>query len=217
MDGGSIIGQENPQTRSRYGIYFKLDKLDSDTLRYDVIYKNLLRDFRRFYFYDFNSSTDYFRMKRRQIKNVLKLCVTNYIEMKGLDLFAENKGISKDTLVFALGALVYPKHMLKACDPNFSEKNALVLRKEIKNFWTPEARKIIKVYHYMYRFSVDLLYRFKKDEALMCLFEHYVLHHMKARMQGNKPMMKHVEAYNEAVWRMLENIEISKLQTILGT
>ena len=83
--------------------------------------------------------------------------------MKGLDSFAEGFGVSKDKLVFALGALVYPKHMLKACDPNFSEKNALVLRREIKHFWTPEARKIIRVYHYMYRFSVDLLTSFKKD------------------------------------------------------
>ena len=155
--------EENPQIRSRYGVFFKLDTLQSDTLRYDVIYKNLLRDFRRFYFYDFTTTTDYFRMKRRQIKNVLKLCVTNYIELKSLDSFAEGKGVSKENLVFALGALVYPKHMLKASDPNFSEKNALVLRKEIKHFWTPEARKIIRIYHYMYRFSVDLLNKFKKD------------------------------------------------------
>ena len=159
------ICEENAQTKSRYGVFFKLNKLQSDTLRYDVIYKNLLRDFRRFYFYDFNSKTEYFKMKRRQIKNVLRLCVTNYVEMTGLDSFALEKGISKERIVFALGALVYPKHMLKACDPNFSEKNALVLRKEIKHFWTPEARKIIRVYHYMYRFSVDLLFKFKKDEA----------------------------------------------------
>jgi hypothetical protein len=53
--------------------------LYSPTLRYDVIYKNLLRDFRRFFFYDFNDSTDYFRMKRRQIKNVLSVCLNQYI------------------------------------------------------------------------------------------------------------------------------------------
>ncbi len=150
-------------------------------------------------------------MKRRQIKNVLKVCVTKYVELKDLDQFAESKGVSKEKLVFALGALVYPKHMLKACDPNFSEKNALVLRKEMKHFWTPEARKIIRVYHYMYRFSVDLLNKFKKDEALMCLFEHYILHHLQGRMRENKPMMKHVDAYNEAVQRMLLKFDQSKI------
>ena len=35
-------------------------------------------------------------MKRRQIKNVLKVCVTKYIEMKGLDSFAEDFGVSKE-------------------------------------------------------------------------------------------------------------------------
>lgn len=82
---GDRNGDENPQTRSRYGVFFKLDSLQSETLRYDVIYKNLLRDFRRFYFYDFTTTTDYFRMKRRQIKNVLKVCVTEYVELKDLD------------------------------------------------------------------------------------------------------------------------------------
>jgi hypothetical protein len=51
----------------------------SPNLRYDVIYKNLLRDYRRFFFFDFNYSTDYFRMKRRQIKNVLSVCLNEFI------------------------------------------------------------------------------------------------------------------------------------------
>lgn len=80
----------------------------------------------------------------------------------------------------------------------------------MKHFWTPEARKIIRVYHYMYRFSVDLLNKFKKDEALMCLFEHYILHHLQGRMRENKPMMKHVDAYNEAVQRMLQKFDHPK-------
>jgi hypothetical protein len=100
--------------------------------------------------------------------------------------------------------------MLKTCDPNFTEKNALILRKEIKSFWTPEARKIIKIYHYMYRFSVDRLHKFKRDSALMCLLEYYSMHHLTKRMNDNKAMQRHREAYLEAVEKMFERkIQIS--------
>ena len=76
-ENGEDSGEDdNNSPSSRFGLYFKLKTLNSPTLRYDVIYKNLLRDFRRFYFYDFNETTDYFRMKRRQIKNVLQVCLT---------------------------------------------------------------------------------------------------------------------------------------------
>jgi hypothetical protein len=75
--------------------------------------------------------------------------------------------------------------MLKGMDPNFSEKNALILRKEIKNFWIPDARKVIKIYHYMYRFSVDRLHKFKKDKSLMCLLEYYITNFLIDRMSDN--------------------------------
>ena len=105
---------------------------------------------------------------------------------------------------FALGSLVYPKHMLKACDPNFSEKNALILRKEIKQFWTPDAQKVIKIYHLMYRFSVDRLYKFKKDPALMCLLEYFITKNLISRIGANQAMAKHRDAYFEAVEKMFE-------------
>ncbi len=75
--------------------------------------------------------------------------------------------------------------MLKSYDPNFSEKNALILRKEIKNFWSTKARQVIKVYHYMYRFSVDRLHKFKQDSSLMCLLEYYTSHFLLDRIRDN--------------------------------
>ena len=44
---------------------FKLTKLQNLNLRYEVIYKNLLRDLRKFYIEDFNLTTDYNKLKRR--------------------------------------------------------------------------------------------------------------------------------------------------------
>lgn len=127
-----------------------------------------------------------------------------YLTDRGIKGFAESRGVEIGSLIFALGALVYPKHMLKACDPNYSEKNALILRKEIKNFWTVEARKVIKIYHYMYRFSVDRLHKFKKDPALVCLLEYYAMNNLIDRMNENNTMMRHREAYFEAIEKMLE-------------
>lgn len=38
---------------------FKLTSLQNPNLRYEVIYKNLLRDLRKFFIDDFNVTTDY--------------------------------------------------------------------------------------------------------------------------------------------------------------
>jgi len=40
---------------------FKLKKLNNVNLRYEVIFKNLLRDFRKFYTTTFNDMTEYIR------------------------------------------------------------------------------------------------------------------------------------------------------------
>lgn len=45
---------------------FKLDTLENKTLRYEVIYKNLLRDMRKFYISEFNAVTDFAGRKKKQ-------------------------------------------------------------------------------------------------------------------------------------------------------
>jgi hypothetical protein len=56
----------------------------------------------------------------------------------------------------------------------------------------------------MYRFSVDRLYKFKRDPALMCLLEYYITHNLIRRMSANHAMAKHRDAYFEAVEKMFE-------------
>ena len=43
---------------------FKLSKLRSNTIRYEVIYKNLLRDVRKYYTFDFNEATGYHKRRK---------------------------------------------------------------------------------------------------------------------------------------------------------
>ena len=56
----------------------------------------------------------------------------------------------------------------------------------------------------MYRFSVDRLYKFKKDPALMCLLEYFITNNLISRIGANQAMAKHRDAYFEAVEKMFE-------------
>ena len=53
-------------------VKFKLSKLRTTSIRYEVIYKNLVRDLRKYYSHDFNT------MKMKRIK---KLEANNFTEM----------------------------------------------------------------------------------------------------------------------------------------
>jgi type I site-specific restriction endonuclease len=111
--------------------------LKNTNLRYEVIYKNLLRDFRKFFILDFNQTTEYIKKKRRQEPRFYIHCLRQYLLEKNIKLeksdFQEGsaspaKNMQKNSddidqrkesinsmqaLVFALGSLVYPKEMLK--------------------------------------------------------------------------------------------------------
>lgn len=45
-------------------VKFKLTKLRTTLIRYEVIYKNLVRDLRKFYSKDFNDVTDFIKKKK---------------------------------------------------------------------------------------------------------------------------------------------------------
>jgi hypothetical protein len=58
---------------------FKLDHLDNKTLRYEVIYKNLLRDMRKFYIAEFNMVTDFQNRKKKSSPDFYMECVNCYV------------------------------------------------------------------------------------------------------------------------------------------
>lgn len=49
---------------NQLAIKFKLTKLKSSTIRYEVIYKNLMRDMRKYFHEDFNETTNYIKAKK---------------------------------------------------------------------------------------------------------------------------------------------------------
>ena len=92
----------------------------------------------------------------------------------GLVYHSESPLAGSDDLLFTLGALIYPKQMLKLFDPTYHRKKAKILRRDISDEWGKDGKKVIKVYHYLYRFSIDRLYTFREDTMIMILFKYYV-------------------------------------------
>lgn len=155
---------------------FKLYSLKNIHLRYEVIYKNLLRDLRKFYIVDFNKATDYIRKKRRLPPAFYLDCLKAYvIEKRILESPPMNgilMGTSIENLVFNLGSLIYPKDMLRCYLPDSCDEQAKNLRKDVKD--KPlKARQVIKVYHYLYRFSLQRLNRLVHDPSMVKLFCYY--------------------------------------------
>ena len=93
-------------------IKFKLTKLRSDKIRYEVIYKNLVRDVRKFYSRDFNERTDFIKRKRKSSNEFFIQCLESYISDRIGEL-STHLEVRKETLAFNLGALIYPKEMLQ--------------------------------------------------------------------------------------------------------
>jgi hypothetical protein len=88
-------------------IKFKLIKLRSITIRYEVIYKNLLKDLRKYYAQEFNFQTDYSKKKTKNnffYKKAVKVFVTQRFPVETL----ARLGIEFDELCFYLGSLIYP-------------------------------------------------------------------------------------------------------------
>ena len=95
---------------------FKLMNLNSATLRYEVVYKNLLRDVRKFLITDFNGFTNYISMKRKKDPSFFRQCLKMYLQEKRIiDYALDTKTrVTFDQLVLYLGSLMYPKEMLKS-------------------------------------------------------------------------------------------------------
>ena len=63
-----------------------------------------------------------------------------------------------------------PQHILV----NSDGKNVAINYEE----WGTDGKKVIKVYHYLYRFSIDRLYMFREDIQMITLFRYYVENHL---------------------------------------
>jgi hypothetical protein len=76
-------------SKPRLLLEFKLHKLENTKLRYDVVYKNLLRDFRRFFCHDFADKNEFVLLKKKFNKQSLFQALREYIGSLGLIEFSK--------------------------------------------------------------------------------------------------------------------------------
>lgn len=87
-------------------------------MRADLLYKSIIRDFRKFYIKDFNSETNFILKKRFRERTYYYKCISAYLHSKHSDLFdcthEEKRGMvapeeNLNNLCFFMSCLLYPK------------------------------------------------------------------------------------------------------------
>eukprot|EP00347_Sterkiella_histriomuscorum_P007296 403349501 len=198
---------------------FKLQNLTNQNLRYEVIYKNILRDMRKYYLKDFNQFSNYNKKKKKlQPKEYQKLIrdyiVSNQI-LESEPIHGAYIGTSIDKLTFYLGSLIYPKSMIKSLNPFSEEQLSKNLRKDA-TLNPPICKDVIRIYHYLYRFSLQRLARLVKNPSMTKLFWNYYQKEGPQRITRSKTLRKYVIAYYEAAEKLCNSeyyVDLAKQQS----
>lgn len=88
-----------------------------EKIRYEVAYKNLIRDIRKSYTTSFNDATNYSRKKAYQSDSYIQ-CVKAYADKIISKEQIERCGLEYEEFIFYLGSLIYPKEMIKIYKDN---------------------------------------------------------------------------------------------------
>jgi len=107
-------------------------------IRYEVIYKNLLRDLRKFYNVHFFETVP--QPKIKDTYALPKILQSYVVHLFGKQLL-ERVGVPKQELAFCLGSLIKPKQMLQQKNLNSATDKV----------------KIMNIYFYLYKFSLQRL------------------------------------------------------------
>eukprot|EP00347_Sterkiella_histriomuscorum_P001971 403369965 len=181
-------GQNKKQNKKfTYLIQSSLFKLNSCRNRFELIYKNLLRDVRKSFWLEFNQITDFNSYRRRQKRQVYYLeCLEKYVsECIDHDLL-ERASISPELLLFYLGALIYPKDMVK----NYN-KNSI------------ERKEILKVHSNLYQFSFRRLQKLIQIKPIIILLIIYLNKNGLQRIERNEKFNVERTIYSEALEKMI--------------
>lgn len=112
---------------------FKLQKLETNIIRYECIYKNLLRDVRKIFTILFNSHTQYQTIKKKSSSasyfNFVKDFIVKIFGTSALQFF----NIDIDEAAFHLGSFIYPKYMIKCLNEEFGNDTALTAQEKADN------------------------------------------------------------------------------------
>ena len=174
---------------NRNAVKFHLTELTRATIRYEVVYKNLVRDIRKYFSNDLNAMNIQQNRHCRptEFSQFLKL-YTKYT----LGDYAQKLGMDINVIVFNLGSIINPKTMLKLSNNNSQAK-----------------LEIFQIFNYLYKFSLERLNQFLNNESLFLLLCEYLRVNKFTRVHQNANMKKYRRAYYEACSKMLATSKFS--------
>ncbi|CDW90195.1 UNKNOWN [Stylonychia lemnae] len=186
-------------------------RLGSYPKRFELIYKNLLRDIRKYFWKQFNQMTDFNTFRRRQRRQQYYLqCLREFIEkIVSPDLISKSQ-ISLESIIFYLGSLIYPKDMMS----NYTKNS-------------PERKEITTIHDNLYKFSFKRLQKLLNVPAVVLLMIVYVTNRGLHRINKNSKFNQQAPLYQEALVKMIQlspsglqileraNIQLSDFQSTL--
>jgi hypothetical protein len=132
-------------------------------IRYEVIYKNTLRDLRKYFSTNFNSTTEW-PPKSRDPTVILKVLKAYTANAFSNELLVRH-GVTRDELAFCMGSLIKPKQMINCSQRQSPEIHA----------------SVVKIYYYLYKFSLQRLQELLDSKAMVLIMCHYL---SQARLSG---------------------------------
>lgn len=144
------------------------------TIRYEVVYKNLIRSLRRFFNKDFKEIAQ--GAPSRSFKDQTEAAVKAYCQQRfGAQI--KTTGVELDELSFTLASLIFPKNMLSQYTAH------------------KECLRIVTVYNYLYKFSLDRMQQLLNDLPMMLIFCKYLeLSAIEPSTRSNVNLFAYLEA-----------------------
>lgn len=191
---------EDEQTPSRRRVFMQkskqqLRKIKMDlafenetgelSTRCDVVYKTILRDFRRFFLDNFKI----FKMNQDQ-----SVTLVEALFQFTLSLFSEKSLRDCKEISLDLGCLLFPKEMIK-------EKDAMADIERTNHFGVERdenKNEIMRIHGFLYKFSIDKIEECFQNTSLCILFLNYVDSARESRIRSNPTMSKNSSTYLKA-------------------
>ena len=154
--------------------------------RCDVVYKTILRDFRRFFLDDY---------KQHKLSCVENTPLTNCLLKFVVKCFS-NKSIGECKVIsLDLGCLLFPKEMIK-------DSQAMIDIEKTNHFGAEDskgnANEIMRIHGFLYKFSIDKIEECFQNYSLCELFLYYVDSTRDSRISSNPTMHKNASIYAKA-------------------
>lgn len=156
--------------------------------RGDIVYKFVLRDFRKFLIEDFNNKTRYVKKRRYKPNKFLIECLENYIDLK----FTRIPESDRNDFMLKLGSICYHKTLARTGWFAKEENSKTVSLKESNGFFMDN----------LYKFTLTKLMEEFTSPYTGVLFIYY-LDHVNLRKKDMNMEKINAKSYDLAIEKLL--------------